>query len=165
MYEIHQGKIGRGFQLASGLAVHRADNPSPFSDGTLKLQAPHFLRAGFDLEVEVPDLFWGTVNIELPYDLVLASPDTTLTRIDWAATEPDPAMRVQPEDFSFVRCCLAVDGRYHLGLIYYPHPETKPSTNEHNHAVLEVLSRRIEGLTSGQPAAVICRSDAFKVRG
>lgn len=160
MYQLHSGVITRGFQFASGEAVGRGSSPSPFSAGTLELQRPHFVQRGFDLEHEVPNLIWGTINIELPYKLVIAQADVTLENIDW--TRPHDAHLVLPaETFSFVRCCLAYDGRYYEGLVYYPHPETKLATNRHNYDVLEVITRRVEGLRTGALASVICRASTF----
>ena len=164
MYAIHDGVVGRGFQFASGEAVGRNVDPSPFSRGTLRLQDAHFQARGFDLADAIPGLHWGTVNVELGVELVLASPDLTLSLVDWTAGESDPAARIAPESFSFVRCCLAHDGNFHAGYIYYPHPETKPATNAHRYHVLEVLTHRVDGLAYGEPASVICRSDAFALK-
>jgi len=158
MYVIHDGRIVSGFQFASGQAVDRATNPSPFSAGTLRLQAAQFAARGFDLGSEIPGLYWGTINVELGRDLRLMMADHTFPDVDWTASE---ARRIAPETFSFVRCCLAIDGSYHPGYLYYPHPETKPSTNEHRYNVLEVLTHHVPGATNGRAAAVICRADAF----
>lgn len=113
---------------------------------------------------EIPNLFWGTVNVVLPYEIALYKADKTIRQINWTADEPNPVARIAPEDFSFVRCCLAFGGRYYPGFIYYPHPETKPATNAHNYTVLEVLTRKVEGMSYGRPAAILCRLDAFQSR-
>lgn len=162
MYTIFNGVVQPGFQFASGQAIGREHAPSPFARGTLEMQHPHFKARGFDLEAEVPGLFWGTINVRLDRELVLARPDHTLELVDWTAATD--GARIPPETFSFVRCCLAVDGRYHAGLIYYPHPETKGQTNAHHYDVLEVLTERIERIGLGSEAAVICRDDAFRPR-
>ncbi len=162
MYVIHEGTITSGFQFASGAAVGRETNPSPYGAGTLFLQHPHFKARGFDVEAEVPGMVWGTINLELERDLALARADHTFPNVDWTAE--GAATRIAPETFSFVRCCFAFDERYFPGLIYYPHPETKPNTNVHRFNVLEVLTSRVEGLMNGAAAAIVCRKDAFRTR-
>lgn len=157
-HTLHQGTVGRGFQMASGGSVGRPGNPFPAS--TLKMQAPFFQAAGLDLAAEVPGLMWGTINVELGYALRRAAPDITLTDVDWTAGLTGSG-RIAPETFSFVRCRLTYQGRNYPGLIYLPHPETKPSTNAHRHNVLEVLTSQVEGLTYGAPVSVLCRADAF----
>ncbi len=161
LYHIYSGVVDRGFQFASGEAVNRKTNPSPFSDGTLKLQDRHFRSRGFDMAREVPDLFWGTINIKIGHKLKLGTPDTTLSSVDWTGDEKEPTARIAPESFSFIRCCVAYRGSYHTGHIYYPHPETKPATNEHRFDVIEVLTRHIDGLRYGADVSVLCRADAF----
>ena len=162
MYTVHSGVVTAGFQFASGEAVGRAENSSPFAAGTLRMQAPLFKARGLDLEAEVPELFWGTINVLLECELVLDKPDATLSDVDWTAGSA--GVQIPPETFSFVRCCVAVEGRYYAGVIYYPHPETKGPTNEHRYEVLEVLTRRIDGLEYGNSVAVICRGDGFTAR-
>jgi hypothetical protein len=164
VYTIYHGKVARGFQFASGEAVNRKSNPSPFSDGTLRLQERFFRAKAFDMIREIPNLFWGTINVEIDRDLTLVTPDVTVANVDWTREQAKPGARIAPETFSFVRCCLAADGVYHSGMLYYPHPETKPTTNEHRFNVLEVLSHKVEGLAYGDDVAVICRADAFKRR-
>lgn len=161
LYAIHRGVVTRGFQIASGDAVGRATAPSPFPEGALALQRDHFAERGVDLAKEIPSLFWGTINVEISCKLVLDVPDFTITDVDWTKTLSGDA-RLTPETFSFIRCCFVFDGAYHTGLLYYPHPETKLPTNRHNFDVLEVLTHRVEGLHYGAPAAVVCRSDAFR---
>ena len=155
----HHGRVGRGFQMASGGSVGQAGNPFPQS--TVKMQAPFFKAAGLDLEAEIPGLVWGTVNVELSYRLKRLRPDRTVERVDWTAGQDGPG-RIGPETFSFVGCRLVIAGHDYGGLIYLPHPETKPATNPHRYNVLEILTSQVEGLAYEQPASVICRADAFK---
>ena len=159
---LHHGLVTPGFQFASGRAVGRADNPFPAS--TLRMQA-RVLKAqfGLDLEAEIPGLVWGTVNVALAYDLRRLRPDFTVAGVDW--TEGlEGAGRIAPETFSFTRCCLVHANRDYPGLIYMPHPETKPATNSHRYDVLEVLTSQVEGLAYQDPATVVCRADAFEIR-
>ena len=158
----HHGLVAPGFQFASGRAVGRADNPFP--ESTLRMQAL-VLKAKFDLdlEAEVPGLVWGTVNVALAYDLRRLRPDVTVEGVDW--TEGlEGAGRIAPETFSFTRCCLVHADRCYPGLIYMPHPETKPAINSHRHNVLEVLTSQVDGLVYQDPVTVVCRADAFQIR-
>ena len=124
---------------------------------------PHFRARGFDLEQEVPSFFGGTINVEIGTELILNRPDKTLPNIAW--TTPQCAVQIAPETFSFIRACLIYQDRYHSGLLYYPHPETKPDdVNGHRYDVLEFLTHHVEGLTYDTPAHIVCRADAFEAR-
>ena len=160
MYTIFDGTVTAGYQFASGNAVNRQLKPSPYSKGTLEIQSHNFKEAGFDLETSIPNLYWGTVNVKLSEQLSLERPDLTLPNIDWTSGETASG-RIPPETFSFIRCCLAYRGIFHLGYIYYPHPETKPSNNAHHYDVLEVLTEHVDELAYGESVSVICRADAF----
>ena len=154
----YTGIVAEGFGFASGRARGAA---SPFSAGTLTLQAPHFAARGLDLAALVPGLRWGTINIRLSAPLRLVAPDWTLRGVDWTVGEPDPAARIAPEDFSFLRCRLRIEGAEVSGLIYHPHPETKPDLNAHDPHVVEVIAPPIAALRPGAPAALIVRKDAY----
>lgn len=164
MYKIYEGTIARGFQFASGEAVNRKTNPSPFSAGTLTLQDRFFKQRGFDLSQAIPNLFWGTVNIKINDEISLHRSDLTLDHVDWTKDQKSSEAKINPETFSFVRCCLAYGDLYYPGFLYYPHPETKPSTNDHAYNVLEVITQFVEGASYGESAAIMCRADAFKPR-
>jgi hypothetical protein len=160
---IHDGIVGSGFQSASGGAVGRADNPYPAP--TLLLQQPHLRARGIDLDALVPGWFVGTINVVLPYGLFLAKADMTADLLDWTSDLGDPKARIPPESFSFVHGTLHHGGARYLGLIYYPHPETKPSVNAHHYDVLEVIAPPVAGLRRGDPVAIACRAGAFVPRG
>ena len=168
MHSIFTGVVGRGFQLASGQAVGRKKNPSPYPAATLKMQNPLFKRQNIDLEQLIPDLHWGTINVELGSKLLLRDGDYIAREVDWTKGVKGEG-RIKPETFSFVHCCLiyrppmeAVFG-YYPGLLYYPHPQTKPETNRHNFDVLEVLTVQVPKLVYGARVAVTCRADAFEL--
>ena len=163
MAQRFEGRVGRGFQFASGVAVGRAVDPSPFSDATLRLQHPHFLRQGVDLERVVPGMVWGTINVELDRELVLVDADHRLM-VDWTAAEPRSEARIGPELFLLLDCRLVHHGRAYSGLVYYPHPSTKPPTNAHRYDVIEVIAPPVEGLAHGDPVVVACRDGAFAPR-
>jgi len=158
-----EGRVGRGFQFASGGAVGRATEASPFSDATLRLQYPHFLRQGVDLVQLVPGLVWGTVNIELDRQLMLVDADHRLM-VDWTANEPRAEARIGPELFLLLACELTHRNRHYAGLIYYPHPSTKPPLNAHRYDVIEVIAPPVTGLGHGDPIVVTCREGAFAPR-
>lgn len=150
-----RGLVTTGFGIASGRQGHALGLPG----GSLALQLPVFLDRGWDLYREAPGFHPGTINIRLASPLSLVSPDVTLTDVDWSP--PDLARSFPPETFSFVRCCIFYDSRFVPGLVYYPHPETKPLTNSHDPYVLEVIAPAITGLEGGQEITILFRSDAF----
>jgi hypothetical protein len=164
---IYDGIVGRGFQIASGQSVGGEGNP--FSDGSLKMQDRHFRERGIDLGALVPGLFWGTINLKLGKELVLARADHVARNVDWTGKETGRA-RIAAETFSLIHCCFAyplgggAGTGYYPGLIYYPHPETKPTTNPHRFDVLEVLTGKVPNLVHGTPASLVCRADAFRPR-
>ena len=130
------GTVIRGHRVASGL------NGDPrFPGGTLAMQIPFFLQSGLDLGV----YHQATINLSLsPYEFSVCKPLYTFPNLKWCPTEP-------AEDFSFFDCMIgASDDPADLvpGLIYYPHPETKP---EHFHSphVLEILTSRLSGVFYG----------------
>jgi len=106
-------RIVPGHQVASG------SNGNPlFPVGTLKMQMPHFLALGLDLAPYHP----GTLNVSIaPYQYEVLVPRLTLYAVKWHPTEP-------AEDFSFFDVRLVREGKPDIvGLVYYPHPETKPA--------------------------------------
>ena len=103
------------------------------------MQAPHFLTLGLDLSV----FYRGTVNASIsPLSYRIVKARHTFRQVKWHPTEP-------AEDFSFfdVRL-LRPTGSALSGLIYYPHPETKPEHFQEP-GVLELLLPFVEGLWCG----------------
>lgn len=150
-YTLYKGIVERGYQMASGWA-----KKNPFGDSTIRLQMPHFAARGFDLAQQVPNFFLGTVNVNIdPLELKLVKPDHTIEFLNWTDVIP-------PETFSFVKCTLVHKDNYYAGLLYYPHPETKPNTNAHHYNRLEVLTTPVTDLQYGDDVAVLCRADAFE---
>ena len=127
-------RLVAGHRVASGL------NGNPrFPGGTLLMQTPHFLARGLDLG----QFHRGTLNVSIaPHRYRVVQPRLTFRDVQWHPIEPK-------EDFSFFDVTLL---RHDLppvsGLIYYPHPDTKP---EHFQApdVLELLLPFVEGFTYG----------------
>jgi len=127
-------RLNQGHRVASGL------NGNPrFPGGTLLMQQPHFLARGLDINV----FHRGTLNVSIaPLRYRVVRPRLTFRDVQWHPVEPK-------EDFSFFDFnLLRADHPPLAGLIYYPHPETKP---EHFQApdVLELLLPFVEGLEYG----------------
>ncbi|NEQ54040.1 MAG: hypothetical protein F6K11_28565 [Leptolyngbya sp. SIO3F4] len=128
------GNVIRGHGVASG----QGGNPR-FPGGTIRMQQPLFASQGLILDSYFP----GTINISIrPYRYVVKQAKHTFRQVKWANDAP-------PEDFSFFDCRLALEtGQRVDGLIYYPHPETKPEHFQ-DPATLEVLTEFIDDLDYG----------------
>ncbi len=103
----------RGHRVASG-----GNGDRRFPGGTLAMQAPHFRERGLDLGRFYP----ATLNLSLaPKRYVVRRAALTLRQVAWHPTEP-------AEDFSFFDAAVRkYGGDWVAGLIYYPHPDTKPA--------------------------------------
>jgi len=127
-------RVVAGHRVASGL------NGNPrFPGGTLQMQTPHFLALGLDLRVFHP----GTLNVSIaPLNYQVGNAKLTFRQVKWHPTEP-------AEDFSFfdVRV-LRLHKPAVAGLIYYPHPDTKPEHFQ-NPDVLELLLPFVDGIQYG----------------
>jgi hypothetical protein len=126
--------IVQGHRVASGL------NSNPrFPGGTLRMQLPFFR----DLGVDLSRYHLGTLNVSIaPLSYRVAQPKWTFQNVKWHPTEP-------AEDFSFFDVVVHRDDATPIsGLIYFPHPETKP---EHFQSpdVLELLLPFVAGLDYG----------------
>ncbi|MES2661069.1 MAG: hypothetical protein V4689_20770 [Verrucomicrobiota bacterium] len=127
-------RVVQGHQVASG----KNGNPR-FPGGTLRMQHPHFKALGLDLGI----YHTGTLNVSIaPCRYVVYRPRQTFHAVKWHPTEP-------AEDFSFFDVRLIrPDGSSIDGLIYFPHPETKPEHFQQPD-VLELLLPFVEGLDYG----------------
>jgi hypothetical protein len=104
--------IVQGHRVASGL------NGNPrFPGGTLRMQWPFFRELGLDLS----GYHLGTLNVSItPLSYRVVNPNLSFRNVKWHPTEP-------AEDFSFFDVALHRDGAAPVsGLIYFPHPDTKP---------------------------------------
>ncbi|MEM6252763.1 MAG: hypothetical protein AAF821_07565 [Cyanobacteria bacterium P01_D01_bin.156] len=83
------------------------------------------------------------MNVSIqPYQYQIKHAKHTFRQVKWAESAP-------PEDFSFFDCWLTVGTQKRLpGLVYYPHPETKPEHFQ-GAATLEVMTQFIDGLSYG----------------
>jgi hypothetical protein len=129
------GVIQQGYGVASGQG-----NDPRYPDGTIALQTPIFQGLGLDLSAYFP----GTINLAIaPHRYTILQAAYTFRSVKWSAIAP-------PEDFSFFDCRLKLaDDTWQPGLIYYPHPETKP---EHFQAddILEIITYPISNLHPGK---------------
>lgn len=136
-----------GHQVASGM------NGDPrFPGGTIRMQAPHFLARGLDLS----GYHTATLNVGIdPYRYQVISSQYTFRGVQWHPTEP-------AEDFSFFDVLVLLPGREPVaGLIYHPHPATKP---EHFQKpdVLELLLPWIEGLGYGMSLSLVVPAEQMR---
>lgn len=128
------GVVVTGHGVASG----RAGDPR-FPTGTIELQIPFFAARGVDLSG-----FWpGTINVSTaPTVVEMVRPTHTLVDVTW---HPD----VDAETFSFLDVRVRIgSGPWCDGLVYRPHPETKPEHHQPPH-VLELLAPRRSGVSEG----------------
>lgn len=132
-----RGVVVAGHGVASGRAAD-----TPFAGGTIALQAPHFATRGLDLSPFV----LATVNLDIaPHELVVTAPRWTFRDVAWTEVHG-------PETFSFVECTVT-RGDAVAGLVYRPHPETKPMHHQPT-TVLELLLPRLDGLAVGESLEV-----------
>ncbi|MFM2176390.1 MAG: hypothetical protein RL015_488 [Verrucomicrobiota bacterium] len=126
--------IVQGHRVASGL------NGNPmFPGGTLRMQLPFFAALGLDLNSFYP----GTLNVSItPLSYRIVKPKLSFRNVKWHPTEP-------AEDFSFFDVTVHRDKWPAVsGLIYFPHPDTKP-THFQKPDVLELLLPWTKGLSYG----------------
>lgn len=130
-WQSHAARVVTGHRVASGL-----NGNAHFPGGTLRMQAPHFLGLGLNLGA----YHAGTLNVSIaPLRYRVLAPRHTFRAVKWHPVEP-------AEDFSFFDVRLVRDGAPTVhGLIYYPHPDTKPAHFQQPD-VLELLLPFVGGL-------------------
>lgn len=113
-------------------------NPN-FPGGTIRMQMPFFKERGLDLA----PYYLGTLNVSiasLGYRPVKAP--MTFPQVKWHPVDP-------AETFSFFHIWRVLpDGSRIGGLVYYPHPETKPKHFQPPD-MLELMFPRMQGLEYG----------------
>ncbi len=128
------GTVVPGHRVASGLN----GNPD-FPGGTLLMQMPFFKERGLDLGA----YYRGTVNLSIAparYEAVRAP--LTFPMVKWHPVDP-------AETFSFFHIRRVFpDGIRVDGLVYYPHPETKPKHFQ-SPDVLELLFPKMDDIGYG----------------
>jgi hypothetical protein len=133
-YQIIPARLVEGYRVASG----QNNNPR-FPGGTLRMQTPHFQALGLDINPFYP----GTLNVSIaPLSYRVAKAKHTFCQVKWHPVEP-------AEDFSFFDVRAIFPGRSPVaGLIYFPHPDTKPEHFQQPD-ILELLLPFTEGLHYG----------------
>jgi hypothetical protein len=137
-------QLVRGHGVASGQAAD-----SPYPDGTIALQAPHFRAIGLDLSPYQP----ATLNLDFGVgEWRLQDPHHRVERLRWTDRHP-------PETFCFWRAQLrqlgaaAANAEPLPALLYYPHPETKCAHHQRP-SVLELLAPPLGPVEPGERFAV-----------
>ena len=142
------GRVTRGHGVASGQA-----DDGRFPEGTLALQEPLFRQRGLDLA----PYHLATLNVSIaPHEFMVKRSRHTFRGVKWSPHEP-------AEDFSFFDCRVHYGGRRRDGLIYYPHPETKPEHFQDPH-VLEVLTAYIPDIAYGDELTLEVESSQIDVQ-
>ena len=143
-----KGIIKKGYGVASGKGGDKR-----FPNGTIAMQKPLFYQQRLDLE----PYFSGTLNISIsPHQYSIKQAKYTFKNLKWAEKEP-------AEDFSFFDCrILLKNGEIKEGLIYYPHPDTKP---EHFQAadILEIITFKIDDLKYGDEVILEVDSQQIEI--
>jgi len=141
-----KGKLKKGYGIASGQALH-----SPYPQGSILLQTPHFLRRGLDIRYFYP----ATLNISIaPLIFRMTNPRWRFDNLAW--------FEGLCETFSFSQCRLLVDRDTADGLIYYPHPETKPD-HFHDNSTIEVLAPYMGNLEEGAVISLLLPSKEIQI--
>ena len=144
-----KGIIKEGYGVASGEGGDKR-----FPNGTIEMQKPFFRELGLDLE----PYFSGTLNISIfPHQYSVKQAKYTFKNLKWAEKEP-------AEDFSFFDCRIKLtNGDLQEGLIYYPHPDTKP---EHFQAadILEIITSKIDNLKYDDEVILEVDSQQIEIR-
>ena len=143
------GTINEGYRVASGLT-----ESSPYPQGALAMQLPHFSARGFDLR----PYYLGTLNVNIaPHQFRMVQPEVTLAQVAWTDAHA-------PETFSFSHCRLVWNGDMFNGWVYYPHPETKPMHFQQPD-LIEVLMPKIDGIGYGDRVALSVLANEIHIVG
>lgn len=142
-----EARVVQGHRVASG-----SNGDARFPGGTIRMQTPHFASLGLDLTAFHP----ATLNVSIaPRFYQIVAPRLTFRAVKWHPTEP-------AEDFSFFDVKVTLPGNDPVsGLIYQPHPETKP---EHFQKpdVLELLLPFLSAVSYGD--ALLLETPAEQMR-
>ena len=142
--------LTKGYRVASG----QTDN-TPFVDGTIKLQKPHFYHLGLDLSW----CFNGTLNARADKLVNVSEQSSSLiTAVELIAHDyffesiswhPESiGKRFKAESFKFVHCLINFKGKNYKALIYQPVKETKIGHVQPEN-VIEILAEPIDDIGYG----------------
>ena len=143
-----KGIVKKGYGVASGKSGN-----SRFPQGTIELQKPFFYERGLKLD----EYFPGTINLSIsPHEYEIINAKYTFKNIRWLPDNP-------AEDFSFFDCGILLDtGEVLSGLIYYPHPETKPEHFQSSD-ILEIITTYINDLKYGDELIIEVNSQQINI--
>lgn len=145
------GSIHTGYRVASGLA-----DDSPFPQGTIEMQMPHFTKGGLNLAKEIPNLYKGTLNVSItPHRVNVVEPDHKFELVNWTPV-------IRPETFLFTQVTLTYRNKNYRGYLYTPSPETKPALHVHNFGILEFIGPKIPDIVYGDPVTLTVRKSALQ---
>ena len=143
------GIVKKGYRVASGLA-----GDDRFPEGTLALQIPRFAERGLDLSSQHK----GTLNVCIaPNVFRIGKAWKTLPDVKWSPVMP-------AENFSFYRCEIRPSGMesFEEGLVYWPHPSTKPEFQQ-DPSVLEILAPFIEEASYGSAVDLLFDPEEIEI--
>jgi len=136
--EALEARLVKGYQVASGQSKN-----SPYPAGSIKMQAPIFAELGVDLS----NFYLATLNLDIsPSIFKMNKPKYELKQVNWTELS-------QPEDFSLSPCLITHQGEQYQGLIYYPHPDTKPQ-HFHSNSLIEVIAEFIPDIQYGDSVSL-----------
>lgn len=142
-----KGIVKAGYQVASG-----RNKNSPYPQGSIAMQKDFFRALGLDIS----GYFLGTLNVTIsPHRFILKHPEYTFKKVKW---NPHSIA----EDFSFSECCVTFQGIEYKGLIYYPHPETKPDHFQDD-STLEILAPPIVNINYGDALELAVNSQEIEI--
>ena len=140
------GKVIKGY----GIASRQAKN-SPYPQGSIVMQTPFFLERGLDISSYYP----ATLNVSIaPKKFKMVNPEWTFRDVAW--------FEGFCETFSFSQCRIVYSNKEIEGLIYYPHPETKPDHFQDD-SVLEILAPYLGEVGEGEQVSVLLKRDEIGI--
>ena len=135
-----------------GVAYGQSSDPR-FPEGTIAMQKACFQEQGLNLD----GYYLGTINLSIaPHQYKVKQAKYTFKQVKWSNNDP-------AEDFSFFDCRIIVGNQQAIkGLIYYPHPETKP---EHFQPpdILEIMSLFIPNLNYDDELIIEVNSQQIEI--
>ena len=146
---IVKGVVKEGHRVASGMA-----EDDRFPEGTLALQMPRFAERGLDLS----SYHRGTLNVSIaPHLFRVGKSWKSLPKVKWSLVMP-------AENFSFYRCDIRTSGMqaFEEGLVYWPHPSTKPEFQQ-DPSVLEILAPFIEEASYGSAVDLLFDPEEIEI--
>ena len=143
-----KGFVREGYGVASG----KSGNPR-FPQGSIEMQKASFRERGLELD----EYYLGTINFSIsPLKYKVKHAKYVFKNVRWSLNDP-------AEDFSFFDCrILTNSNRVLSGLIYYPHPETKPAHFQSSD-VLEIITSFISGLKYGDELTIEIDSQQIEI--